>query len=427
MDLELDASPEAVLKNAFTSPRSSQKGKQRKTKRGSHKDQSLRGSERKMKKKMEGVEYVLPAALAAKVRDGTVDLRDGPRVTDYLKKMARQEYKSIIKSTRIPRTWAEKLQVFPSATSYFAYAKNRYRDVLADEKSRVKLEGLEHDYINANMICGQDLPGHPRCTYIACQAPLPATVSDFWWMVWQKNSCVIVMLTRFREKGTIKAHPYWPKGVGESEDYGQITVTLVTQKSLPGICISTMQIALQEGSNGAAERQRIVYHLHYTEWPDFGVPRTTKVLRCLISYTNLYLELGLTQGLDGPIISHCSAGVGRTGTFIAIHSGIALIESNVTPDVQGTVLSMRKCRSGMIQTDSQYLLVYEALNDHIHQYKDAKKPQRSVSSATSLSCVLPKAPRCRGPRPRSMSVSDVLKDDAALGLEEENDSDDLSL
>lgn len=248
------------------------------------------------------MEYVLPAALAAKIEEGTVELRDHEKVLEFLKKMSRQEYKAIVKTTRIPRTWAEKLQVFPSATSYFAYAKNRYRDVLADEKTRVKLEGPEHDYINANLITEHDLPGHPpKVSYIACQAPLPATITDFWWMIWQKNSCVIVMLTRFREKGAVKAHPYWPKDVGVCEDYGgQIEVTLVNQKTIPGISISTLRVVLKPGQeNGKVEGERIIYHLHYTEWPDFGVPRSTKVIRSLISYTNLYLELGSTQGLKG--------------------------------------------------------------------------------------------------------------------------------
>ncbi len=96
--------------------------------------------------------------------------------SDQLKKVSRSEYKAIVKSTRPPRTWAEKLQMYPSATSYLAYAKNRYRDVLADEHTRVKLLGMEHDYINANYIEGSVLPGQPKCRYIATQAPLPATM-----------------------------------------------------------------------------------------------------------------------------------------------------------------------------------------------------------------------------------------------------------
>jgi hypothetical protein len=128
----------------------------------------------------------------------------------------------------------------------------------------------------------------------------------------------------------------------------------------------------------------VVYHLHYTEWPDFGVPKSTRVIRSLISYTNLYSDLGVTQGTPGPVVCHCSAGIGRTGTFIAIHLGIMLIEAGITPDVCALVSEMRLCRAGMVQTDGQYLFVYEALNDHIKQYSEGRRPHRNISS-TSLS------------------------------------------
>lgn len=118
------------------------------------------------------------------------------KVAEQLKKVSRAEYKAIVKSTRPPRTWAEKLQAFPSATSYLAYAKNRYRDVLADEHTRVKLVGLEFDYINANRIEGSVLPGQPKTRYIATQAPLPATMEGL-------NGCLcpgVVIVTRAKKK-----------------------------------------------------------------------------------------------------------------------------------------------------------------------------------------------------------------------------------
>ena len=328
------------------------------------------------------VKCVLPTALAEKVASGEVDLADWTKVFDYMKKLSRVEYKAILKSTRLPRTWAEKLHVFPAATSYFAYSKNRYRDVLADERTRVKLVGLEHDYINANYIDGAVLPGRPKVRYIACQAPLPTTFEDFWWMVWQEACPVIVMLTKFREKATVKAHPYWPKDMDEVVECGPISVALVTQKSLPGISISTLRVTNSAAPSSSSTR--IVYHLFFTEWPDFGVPKSSRGIRNLLIYTNLYSDLGASQGISGPMIVHCSAGIGRTGAFLAIHAGLALIESNVCPDVAGIVMEMRRCRSGMIQTDAQYLFVYEALNDHLQQFYDFKKPQRVVSASSLL-------------------------------------------
>jgi protein tyrosine phosphatase len=277
--------------------------------------------------------------------------------------------------------------------------------------------GLEHDYINANLILGSNLPGHPKGKYIACQAPLPSTISDFWWMVWQEKSCVIVMLTRFREKGTLKAHQYWPQEVDEENSYGNFQVKLVSQKGVSGICINTLKVTKRDLGGAGAGEQRMIYHLFYSEWPDFGVPKSTKSLRSLISYTNLYSDRGKTDGTSGPIVCHCSAGIGRTGTFVAVHAGIELIEATVIPNVPGLVTGMRSCRSGMIQTDAQYLFVYEALNDHIYQFSEAKRPQR-VTSACSVSLAPPKnsSKFCKG---RGRSISAVMsKEDMMLDAEE---------
>lgn len=299
-------SPSSIPKSA-TSPRSSFPGgkKQKRSYRGSSKmknsSRGSRNSKAKGKQTRPSIERVFPKALEEKIKQEEVDIRDHSKIHEYLKKFSRQEYKIIVKNTKTARTWSEKLQQFPSATSYFAYGKNRYRDVLADEVTRVKLEGQEHDYINANYILGKRLPGCPRVSYIAGQAPTPATFNDFWLMIWQTKSAVTVMLTRFREKGVVKAHCYWPKNVDQTTKYGEIAVTLMNQKSLPGISVSTLKLVKKECKDGIiqTEEQRVVYHLHYTEWPDFGVPRSTKVIRNLISYTNLYFELGGTQGLTG--------------------------------------------------------------------------------------------------------------------------------
>jgi protein tyrosine phosphatase len=359
---------------------------------------------------LSGVRYVLPDSMREKAEGGMLDVTDWTRVHELLKKASRVEYKAILKSTRLPRTWAEKLQLFPAATSYFAYSKNRYRDVLADEHTRVKLVGMENDYINANHISGSNLPGRPKAHYIACQAPLPTTFEDFWWMVWQEKSSVVVMLTKFREKGTIKAHPYWPKEVDEVMDFGCMRVALVTQKSLPGICISTLR--LTKNAPNESGGTRIVYHLFFTEWPDFGVPKSTRSIRNLLTYTNLYMDLGATQGTTGPLVLHCSAGIGRTGSFLAIHAGLLLIEANVTADVAGIVTEMRRCRNGMVQTEQQYMFVFEALNDHVQQHQEMKKPQRVISASSLLENISGTSKLCyaRG-RGRSVSVSLTQTDD----------------
>ena len=220
-------------------------------------------------------------------------------------------------------------------------------------------------------------------------------------MVWQEKSAVIAMLTRLREKGVVKATPYWPKDVGNRSTYGMFEVLLSTQKAVKGITISTLEVTKQSGQDSGT---RIIYHLLYSEWPDFGVPKTSRSIRALMSYSSLYSDLGATQGLTGPIVTHCSAGIGRTGSFIAIRVGIELLESHVMPDVAGIVRAMRGCRSGMIQTDAQYLFVYEALNDHIYQFShQSKRPQR-MTSASSISILPLKGGKFCSSRNRSASA-----------------------
>lgn len=295
----------------------------------------------------------------------------------------------------------------------------------------MRLEGAEQDYINANYVRHLNFEGGSRTSFIACQAPLPTTMGEFWWMVWQERSCLIVMLTRFREKGSLKAQPYWPKDASEVLDFGgPLEVALLTQKCLPGVTISTLRLAWKKDCELPAGLPnepdgRVVYHLHYTEWPDFGVPRSTRGIRSLVSYTNLYLELGAKQGSNGPIICHCSAGIGRTGAFIAVHIGISLLEAGLSVDVAKIVMEMRHCRCGMVQTDAQYYFVYEALNDHIHQYAEAKKPPLRNTSASSMSLIVPKNPKEEA-RKRSISHSKIRDEDIIALHSKKTSVEDLS-
>ncbi len=232
---------------------------------------------------------------------------------------------------------------------------------------------------------------------------------------------MIVMLTKLREKGTVKAHPYWPKHVDEEMEFGSLRVTLAIQKSLPGIMINTLRLTKTTPKESGT---RIIYHLFYTEWPDFGTPRSSRGLRNLITYANLYSDLGATQGTSGPLVLHCSAGIGRTGTFLAVHAGISLIDGNVVPDVNGIVSEMRKCRTGMVQTDAQYVLIYEALNEHIQQQHNglSKKVVRVISASSLLENSMAKC-AFRTQRGRSVSAvsgeSDLLSDEDLTDRTEE--------
>lgn len=231
------------------------------------------------------------------------------------------------------------------------------------EPTRVKLQGyrdfyLDTDYINANYISGE-IPGSERA-YISCQAPLPNTLLHFWLMMWENNSSVIVMLTRLVERDRQKAIPYWPENVGDSRRFGSIVVTHRKSKTIN----SFLEMRTFEVERDGVKRQ--IVQFHYTEWPDFGIPDTTKTTRELVCWMDLYRMKGATAGLNGPVVTHCSAGVGRTGTFLAVHICLEKMKFYNSLDqvnIPRTVLLLRQSRTGMVQTAEQYQFIYEVLKD----------------------------------------------------------------
>jgi len=251
--------------------------------------------------------------------------------------------------------------LYPSAMNNFS--QNRYRDVLPEEYSRVRLKKMneehESDYINANYISVH------KETYISCQAPLPCTTSQFWAMIYEQESPVIVMLTRITEGDRKKADVYWPSNEYEKNTYGKLSVSLKSTTKLPLITIRVLVLTRLD-----TKEEREVVHLHYTEWPDFGVPETTHKLRELIQLLNIYKERGASKGLEGPIVAHCSAGIGRCGTFFAILIALEKLtegESFENLNLLEIVLSMRKARCGMVQTDGQYAFIYRVLDDIVKE------------------------------------------------------------
>lgn len=284
------------------------------------------------------------------------------------------------------------IMLFSSATLRHNYHKNRYSNILAMEPTRVKLQGyrdfyLDTDYINANYINGE-IPGSERA-YISCQAPLPNTLLHFWLMIWENNSSVIVMLTRLVERDRPKAIIYWPEEVGDSKRFGSIVVTYKKTKTInPYLEMRTLEVE-RDGT------KRQIVQFHYTEWPDFGIPNSTQTIRELVCWMDLYRMKGATAGLNGPVITHCSAGVGRTGTFIAVHICLEKMKFFNTLEqinIPRTVLLLRQSRNGMVQTPEQYQFIYEVLKDARADLRE--KQPRVFASPCSLSS---SSPSCSSP------------------------------
>mmetsp|Transcript_29360 Transcript_29360/g.45371 ORF Transcript_29360/g.45371 Transcript_29360/m.45371 type:complete len:513 (-) Transcript_29360:43-1581(-) len=280
---------------------------------------------------------------------------------------------------------------------------------------------LSADYINASMIRG--LLGY---RYIATQAPLPNTVADFWQMVWEQNTHTVVMLTRFVEGGKTKAMRYWPSLRESFTLDSNFEIVLRNERMHPSQHICVRNIVLRKLSEGVLQ-SRVITHLHYTEWPDYGLPQSTDGIRTLVHLTD---ALSRDQRPTGhrssfheetypPIVVHCSAGIGRAGTFISIHQAVKQIEYRIERDshhengeeekegkkeepkvnnnkekegegkekeensssnscsstlpsprpvppptkIMDLVLFMREQRRGMVQTKEQYCFIYRVAED----------------------------------------------------------------
>jgi protein tyrosine phosphatase len=254
--------------------------------------------------------------------------------------------------------------------------KNRYTGYRPLDSTRVvlsELPGIEgSDYINASYISGE-LP-ETYHYYIACQAPLESTTSDFWRMIWEQKCGVIVMVTDVEED---KATQYWPEE-GEVARYGQYLVC--QKKNFQMGDIQVRSLLVKEDSFGNEDTREII-HLQYRDWPDFGVPQTTKPLKELLSLSSKFKQrAAAVYNLVGPMVVHCSAGVGRTGVFIAAHITLEKLKNNLPVNIQETVRRLRSQRQGMIRTQEQYSLVYSIMFDVLSHRKPSTSGKCLVSS-----------------------------------------------
>uniref|UniRef100_A0A8C6H9T7 Receptor-type tyrosine-protein phosphatase F n=1 Tax=Mus spicilegus TaxID=10103 RepID=A0A8C6H9T7_MUSSI len=251
-----------------------------------------------------------------------------------------QEYESIDPGQQF--TWE-------NSNSEVNKPKNRYANVIAYDHSRVLLTSIDgvpgSDYINANYIDGY----RKQNAYIATQGPLPETMGDFWRMVWEQRTATVVMMTRLEEKSRVKCDQYWP--VRGTETYGLIQVTLVDTVELATYTMRTFALH----KSGSSEKREL-RQFQFMAWPDHGVPEyPTPILAFL-------RRVKACNPLDaGPMVVHCSAGVGRTGCFIVIDAMLERMKHEKTVDIYGHVTCMRSQRNYMVQTEDQYVFIHEAL------------------------------------------------------------------
>ncbi|XP_034187138.1 protein tyrosine phosphatase 10D isoform X1 [Osmia lignaria lignaria] len=226
--------------------------------------------------------------------------------------------------------------------------KNRFTNILPYDHSRFKLQPVDDeegsDYINANYVPGHNSPRE----FIVTQGPLHSTRDDFWRMVWESNSRAIVMLTRCIEKGREKCDHYWPMDTLPVY-YGDICVTILNETHYPDWSITEFMLC-------RGDVKRVIQHFHFTTWPDFGVPSPPQTLA---RFVRAFRER--VRPDQRPIVVHCSAGVGRSGTFITLDRILQQILVSKYVDIFGIVWAMRKERVWMVQTEQQYICIHQCL------------------------------------------------------------------
>ncbi|XP_015079204.1 protein-tyrosine-phosphatase PTP1-like [Solanum pennellii] len=233
-------------------------------------------------------------------------------------------------------------------------SKNRYTDVLPFDNNRVVLDPPARGYINASFIkISEDVS-----QFIATQGPLQHTFEDFWEMIIQHRCPVIVMLTQlFDNYKIVKCGDYF-QADGGPRRFGNIGIVTkwikTTQTSLILRCLEVNYIE-------SKEPPLCVLHIQYPDWPDHGVPKDTLAVREILKQT-----FSVPPSL-GPIVVHCSAGIGRTGTYCAIHNTIQriLVGDKSALDLVNTITIFRSQRIGMVQTMEQYLFCYDAIIDEL--------------------------------------------------------------
>ncbi|XP_033899124.1 tyrosine-protein phosphatase non-receptor type 11-like isoform X1 [Acipenser ruthenus] len=246
--------------------------------------------------------------------------------------------------------------------------KNRYKNILPFDTTRVELRDADADvpgaeYINANYIRSVHEDGRrpDECkVYIATQGCLQNTVNDFWNMVYQENTHVIVMTTKEVERGRNKCVRYWPD-VDSQKEYGLLCVRNMEERPAQDYVLRELEITRLDRE----EPPRYIWHYQYLSWPDHGVPNEPGGVLSFLDQVN---QAQQSIPDTGPIVVHCSAGIGRTGTIIVIDILVDIISRqglDCDIDVPKTIQMVRRQRSGMVQTEAQYKFIYMAVQQYI--------------------------------------------------------------
>nr|BAJ52657.1 protein tyrosine phosphatase [Monosiga ovata] len=249
-----------------------------------------------------------------------------------------------------------------------ACSKDRYCNILPNPSTRVALGGTKGGYINANHVVGSS----PSRKYICTQGPMEHTVTDFWQMCWEQLTSVIVMVTELMDGRKEKCHRYWPARADTPMPCGPFTVTAKAPRVDGNIHVT--ELSLQH-----AGTSRTLHHFWYRGWPDFDVPDEAddNILK--------FVHRVRAAATPAPIVVHCSAGIGRTGTYIMIDDGMLQLRGpHRVVDIVSSVMALRRQRGGLIQMLQQYHFVHKALAEYLNMASPVSMYARAESLTISL-------------------------------------------
>ncbi|KAL7855264.1 hypothetical protein SRHO_G00174540 [Serrasalmus rhombeus] len=283
---------------------------------------------------------------------------------DFWRMVWEQRSATVVMMTRLEEK-SRRLANSKAHTSRFISAnlpcnkfKNRLVNIMPYETTRVCLQpirGLEgSDYINASFIDGY----RQQKAYIATQGPLAETTEDFWRMLWENNSTIVVMLTKLREMGREKCHQYWP--AERSARYQYFVVDPMAEYNMPQYILREFKVT--DARDG---QSRTVRQFQFTDWPEQGVPKSGEGFIDFIGQVHKTKE---QFGQDGPISVHCSAGVGRTGVFITLSIVLERMRYEGVVDIFQTVKMLRTQRPAMVQTEDEYQFCYQAALEYLGSF-----------------------------------------------------------
>ena len=241
--------------------------------------------------------------------------------------------------------------------------KNRYKNIVPFDHTLVTLRETDaygSTYINASYVTGEASSSGSH--YIATQGCLEGTADDFWSMVWQERTLVIILLTELVERGRNKCWRYWPESTVPGIEHGDLFITCLEESIYPHYTFRHFLVTSFDGE------ERNIFHFHLRGWIDHGVPRDTGIILDLITEVNTKMS-ELHSLNPGPLVVQCSDGIGRTGVYITIDVLIKLVVEkgwDKIIDIKHTVHHLRGQRTGMVQTDIQYKFIYEVLLHYIN-------------------------------------------------------------